>query len=225
MSNLSPDSTFIDKTSIVVAFLITVGLAVLYFVCTGIVANWPDSLFYADRARQLLEDGRLALNAETTLSYPPLYSMLMALSFYIGSFSVGAFFVPSFLLSHQILVCLQIALLCSTFFPIRRLLLGCDGIGKNEATVLSVIIALSPTALPYANMLSAEALFIPLFVWFTYFYDKFLNANKASEATRYAMGAGALLGLLLITKDIAWAAYVAVLLNTLWVILKKQPVK
>ena len=211
MSSSSPDSSLLDKTSIIVAFLITVGLATLYFFNVGIIAIWPDSLLFADRARHLLEEGRPALSLATTTSYQPLYSLLMAV----------AFLVPNFLLSHQILIGFQLLLLCSVFFPIRRLLLTCEGVGRSEASALSVIVTLSATALPYATMLSSEALFIPLFVWFTYFYDKFLSTDKPCAAA----SAGICLGLLLLTKEIGWVIYGAVLINTLIVVFKKQPVQ
>ncbi len=208
MSSLSPDSSAKDKAAVIVAFLTTLALAALYYVCVGIVAIWPDSLLYADRARHLLGEGNLTLSAATSSSYPPLYSLLLAV----------AFLVPNFLLSHQILVGLQIILLASVFFPIRDLLIRSNGVGKIGATALAVIAALSSAALPYATMLGAEALFIPLFIWFTCFYDKFLSdANK-----RNAWWSAALLALLLLTKEIAWVVFAGAALTELTRVIQKK---
>lgn len=208
MSSSSPDSSVQEKTVLTVAFLITLALAALYYVCVGIVAIWPDSLFYADRARHLLGEGHMGLSAASSTAYPPLYSLVMAV----------AFLVPNFLLGHQILVGLQIVMLASVFFPIRDLLIRSDGVGKIEGTALAIIAALSSAALPYATMLSAEALFIPLFIWFTCFYDKFLCvANK-----RDAIWAAALLALMLLTKELGWVVYVGVALTELTRIIQKN---
>lgn len=207
----SLDSSQHDKTLLGVAFLITLGLAALYHWFVGYVAIWPDSLLYAERARHLLEEGRLALSSDTNTTFRPLYSILMAL----------AFSVPDFMLSHKVLIAAQLALVSSAVFPIRGLLLAGEGIGRLEATVLAIILALSATTLPYATMLSCEALFIPLFVWFTYFYDKYLHDDKRCSAIWSAI----LLGLLLLTKEVAWAVFVAVYINTFISILNKKSAK
>lgn len=213
MSSSSRDSSVQDKTVATVAFLVTLALAALYYFYVGIVAIWPDSLLYADRARHLLGEGHMGLSSPTSSSYPPLYSLLMALCFY-----TGAFFVPDFLTSHQILVGLQIILLASVFYPIRDLLIRSEGVGKTEATALAIIAALSSAALPYATMLGAEALFIPLFIWFTCFYDKFLSeANKCN-----ALWAALLLALMLLTKELALVVFTGVAFTELTRLIQKK---
>lgn len=199
MSSPSPDSSTTDKTTLIVVFLITLALAALYAASVGIIAIWPDSLLYADRARHLLEEGRLALSAQSTSPYPPLYSLLLAV----------AFSVPDFLVAHQILIGLQVIFMASVFFPVRGLLLRSPDIGKTASSALACIATLSSAALPYATMLGAQALFIPLFIWFTYFYDKFLyEANK-----RDAFYCAALLAFMLLTTQSAWMVFTGVALT------------
>lgn len=201
MSSSSPDSCAKDRTTLIVTFLITLALAALYACSVGIVAIWPDSLLYADRARHLLEEGRLASSAGSTSSYLPLYSLVLAV----------AFSVPDFLMPHQILIGIQVIIIASVFFPISGLLSRSPDLGKMEVAALAAIATLSSAALPYATMLGAQALFIPLFIWFTYFYDKFLREPNKNNAVWSAV----LLAFMLLTLQTAWIVYAAVVLTEL----------
>ncbi|NDE90223.1 MAG: hypothetical protein EB059_03670 [Alphaproteobacteria bacterium] len=194
MNIAAPDSNLWNKSFIAVAFLITLALAALYCATVGVVALWPNTLLYAERARHLLEEGRFALSSATTLSFLPLYSLLMSL----------AFSVPSMLLGHQILIGVQAAIICSAFFPVRSMLLKGTELNSIQAMLLASVAVLSPILLPYAPILSAEALFIPLLLWFAYFYDRQATLHSAI-----------LLGLMLLTLQIGWVIYAAVLLNSL----------
>ncbi|MDX1922986.1 MAG: hypothetical protein SFW65_07650 [Alphaproteobacteria bacterium] len=218
MSSPSPDSSTTDKTTLVVVFLITLALAALYAASVGIVAIWPDSLLYADRARHLLEEGRLALSAQSSSPYPPLYSLLLALIYFIGAFSVPDFPPNTFLMAHQILIGLQVIFMASVFFPVRGLLLRNPDIGKTAGAALACIAALSSAALPYTTMLGAEALFIPLFIWFTYFYDKFLYTAGKADANWCAI----LLAFMLLATPSAWIVYAAVALTEITRITDKK---
>jgi hypothetical protein len=217
MSNLPPDSQSLDKFSfsaqVIIAFLCMGAIAALYFLATGIVAIWPDSLLYAEPARNLVEAGQLAGVSAIPAPYPPLYSLFMALCF-----SIGSLFTADFYIQHQILIGLQLTLVCSTFFPLRSLLSRCDGVGRSEAIALSAVVALSATTLPYASILCAEALFIPLFIWFTCLYDNFLNDTKKNTA----LWCGILLAALVLTKEMGWVVYSAVALCALQRFLTKK---
>lgn len=219
MPSLSSDSLLNEKTSIAVAFITTLALVTTYCVQVGIIAIWPDSLHAAGHARHLLANGNYAFNAGA--DDLPLYPLLMALSFFLGSFFIGSEASQSFLYGHQILIGFHIALMCSAFFPIREMLLRCDHMGRFAATILAAVFILTSSVLPYAPMLSAQALFISLFLWFMHFYDKFLSTRAGCAA----MWAGICLGLLLLTQDIAWVIYGGLIAHTLVMTIQKKPVE
>jgi hypothetical protein len=104
---------------------------------------------------------------------------------------------------HQMVVAIQTLLLCSVFCPSRMMLLKNAEIIDWQASTLAMVMTLSATAMTYAPLLTAEALFIPLLIWCIYFYDCWLNAGQK----KHAVLCGVFLGLMLLTKDTGWVVW------------------
>jgi hypothetical protein len=183
------------------AFVGVLLAGIFYATQTGVLAVWPDSLYFADRARHLLEQGQFLQSANYPATTQPLYSLLMVLAFGFPDIAAG----------HQLLLFVQSILLASGFFPLRMLLLRHTGLKEGETSLLAAAGILLPSLFSYAPFLTQEALLIMLLIYAAYFIDRLLDAPLK---LKNGVGAGVFLSLAVLTHPSAvcmWLAALAML--------------
>lgn len=182
-------------------FFICCASAIFYVLQTGLIGIWPDLTGYAAQTRSLLETGSLTGGIAAGAGILPLYSLLL----------IPAFALPDILAGHWIVIAIQILFLVSCFFPLRALLLRRTGLSEIAASSFAVLTVLSPFILPFAAMLTPQGLFTALLIWFAAFFDRFLEKPER----RIGWVCAVLLGLMLLTQQAGWIAWMAALLSIL----------
>ncbi|MBI3419389.1 MAG: hypothetical protein HY053_04565 [Proteobacteria bacterium] len=200
MSRTSRDQTRLFPRTFepYVFFAGVLAVGIFYTLKTGIAAVWPDTLYYADRARHVLEQGNFLQSHNYPAVTPPLYSLPMILAFLFPALQTG----------HTILVLLQTLLLGSGFFPLRALLSRHTRLKGMEASLLAGLGMLLPAFFAYAALLTSEALLIPLLIYAVYALDRLFDEP---ESMKYGTATGLFLGLAILTQDSAWVLWLATL--------------
>jgi hypothetical protein len=181
-----------------VIFFISCFVAALYVVDVGTIGIWPDTLYYADRGRHFWEEGRLAVTANYP-DYLPLYSLFLS----------TAFLFPDVVIGHKILRAIQTLLLLSAFFPLRGLLRNRTSLKSWQVDAMAALALLMPYTLPYATMMTHEAVFTSLIVWFVFFFDRSLEEGKKNDVWL----AGIFLALGLLTHYLGWMIWAGACLS------------
>lgn len=191
----SKSALFPIDAEVVGIFLLTLAITVYYALKVGVVAIWPDALFYADRARHILEQGNAAISPAYPAQLPPFYSLLMLPGFAAMDIARG----------HMAIILIQACLVAVSYFPLRLLVMRGCGSGNFAACITAGLMVLSPSFLSYAPMLLAIALASCLTIFFVYFLDVWL----CDKTPRDAWLGGICLGLLLLTDASGWVLWVA----------------
>jgi hypothetical protein len=181
-----------------VAFVGVLLIGLLYALYTGAIAVWPDTLYYADRARHLLEQGSFIQSH----AYPgslPLYALLLQIPFLFPDIDTG----------HKILVVMQTVWMALGLFPLRLLLLRNTSLDDRAASILAAGTILLPCFFSYAPFLTAEVLYIPLLLCAVYYIDLLLDTPPTLGK---GVGAGVFLGLALLTHSTAWVLWASAFL-------------
>ncbi len=177
----------------------TLAMILFYAWSAGTVLVLPDVLYFADRARHLLEEGTFAQSAFYP-SVPPLYGLLLLPVYIFENLKTG----------HALLVVVQSLLLASAWFPLRGLILNNGAEDKAAASFLAGLVLLLPAFASYAPLTTPEALLIPLLIYAVYFLDRIFS-QKADAAAGW--GAGLFLGLAALTQQSASVIWLAAVIS------------
>jgi hypothetical protein len=190
------------------AFLGVLLIGLLYALTTGAIAVWPDTLYFADRARHLLEQGSF-IQSDVYPGTLPLYSLLLQIPFLFPEIETG----------HRILVIVQTVWLSLGFFPLRLLLLRNTSLNDRAASIMAAGGILLPCFFSYAPFFTAEALYIPLLLGAVYYIDLLLDAPTTPGK---GVGAGVFLGLALLTHSTAWVLWISAFLALIMALLGRS---
>lgn len=172
--------------------------AIFYALHVGVVALWPDALHYADRARHMLEEGRMAVSAGLPQALP-LYSFLMMLGFVGGDIEKN----------HAVITIVQALALAAMFFPLHGLLLKQNLFNKTQTALLAGLVCLSPSFLPYVSFLTPQLLATVLIVIIAFYVDVWLEKKNAHAPVFI----GFFLAVLLLLHPSGLVVYAALLLT------------
>ena len=151
-------------------------------------------------SKSFFESGTFAMAGHPTHHYPPLYSMLISISYLLKNYSHIYF-------SMQIINSFLTSLVIIPAFLISR-----NFMDKNNSIIISIIIVFLPLNFYYPiRFILTEQLFSILFLLMFYF----LHKSITQDSLKQQLLAGFLLGLCLLTRYISFAIFPAIILALL----------
>jgi len=174
------------KQLIILYFILVIIKTILVFIIPSPSAH-ADYYIYAKMARSFLMFGEFNIHGIVTGIYPPLYSILISISYLFKDMNLVYFFMKF----------INVVLITSIIFPCY--FLAREFLSKKESFLVALLISLIPSVFSFSAYLMAENLFYPLFMFSIYFLYKSFTEKKYL----WDILAGLFIGLSYLTKFIA----------------------
>ena len=145
---------------------------------------FADSYIYIRGARNLLLLGQYTVHGLPILKYPPLYSLILSISYIFHDMNWIYFFmkvINSFL---------------SSLVIIPAYLISREFLSKRKSILIALLTGILPHNFLISNYIMSENLFYPLFLFSVYFIYKTLNEKQI----KWSILAGIFLGLCNLTR-------------------------
>lgn len=147
------------------ALVFFVKVLISYFIPS--ISAFSDEYFYLKMARSFFFDHSISIHNISVMMYPPLYSMLLSITYFFNDMQVVYFLMK------------VINALISTSIIFPFFLLAKEFVGDKKALLLAFLIAVLPSNFSFTNYILAENLFYPLVLWCFYFmYKAFTTYRK-----------------------------------------------
>lgn len=197
------------RTVLWVLFGLLTGAKALLAGLLWIPVTWGDSFLYLSRARNLARLGIPVADNLCAPDYPPLYSILLAPAYLLGSSPEA---------SYSIALVINAVISSSLLFPC--FLLHRHFTGRSEPSLLvAALVGGMSVSIGYGFSVMSENLFLPLFAWLCWLAIRY-------PGLRYSVSAltGAVAGLLILTKALAWALIPGLVILACGSLLEAAPV-
>jgi hypothetical protein len=192
------------KLLILFIFLIIIKAILTIFINTP--STFADGYIYAKTAQGIYETGTISLNGDTIFGYPPLYPLVLSITYLFKDMQITYLFMK---LINVILSSLII-------FPIW--LLSKEFLNKKKAFLCTTIISIMPFSFAFSPFLMAENLFYPLVLFTIYFFYKAVKNNELKFFILAAIAGG----LSFLTKFSALAIFAALISCLIIFLVRKQ---
>lgn len=147
---------------------------------------FSDNYFYLKMAQSFFYDFRFSVHGIATHNFPPLYPILISLSYLFNDMRIVYVVVK---LINSIMSSLII-------FP--SYLLAKEFLTKKRAFLIAILVSLLPSNFSFSPYIMSENLFYPLFMFAIYFIYKSYNEGKLV----WILLAGIFIGLTSLTRNI-----------------------
>jgi len=158
---------------------------------------FADDYTYIKMARSFFISGEFSIHGVLTSAYPPLYPIIISLSYIFNDMNLVYFFMKF----------INVILITSIIFP--SYLIAKEFLPKKDSFLVSLLISFIPSIFAFPVYIMAESLFYPLFLFAVYFlYKSFIEKSYLWDIL-----AGLFIGLLYLTKVIGVAIIPVVLVS------------
>lgn len=153
-----------------------------------------DDYMYAKMAQSFFDHGTFSVDGVPTHQYPPLYPIMISLSYLANDMRVAFFFMKF------INVILSSLIIFPAFFLAREFF------DDHKSLLIAVIVSVLPATFSFSGFILAENLFYTLFLAAFYFVYK----SFKEDSIKFDILAGIFIGLTFLTRVIALSLVVAV---------------
>ena len=192
---------------LVYTFLILCALKFIISLFINNITVLGDEYVYFQAAKSLWTEQLYGLHGQTSMQYPPLYSLILA----------PIFVIKNTLLNHQLIQTLNILISTSILF-ITFYFAKAIGTTEKKAYFISLLVALFPSNFILFPYIMSENLYYPLFLLTVYAF--YMNLKKDSLLLQ--VGTGILIGLCFLTRILAAGLILAFLAFTIYKYLKTK---
>ena len=160
-------------------------------------SEFSDGYIFAKMARSLFFDGNFIVHGVSTHQYPPLYPIILSVSYIFRNMEVVYFFMKF------------INVIISSLIILPAWLLAREFLNEKESILVTILIAIIPSNFAFSSYILAENLFYPVALFAIYFIYK----SFTEKSYKWDIAAGIFIGLSYLTKTIGivFLAIIAVL--------------
>ncbi len=186
--------------------LILIVIKVLFSLLVSTPTIYSDEFIYIKNAQSFFQNMEISLNGLKTAIYPPLYSILLSLSFIFQNVNIAYILMKI------------INTILSTLIIIPTYLLTKEFLDKKKSLIVAGIIGILPMIMVFTPFIMSENLFYTLYLTSIYFIYKTLTKKE----NKYSILAGISIGLTYLTKFAGISLVAIVILILIYKIYKKE---
>ncbi len=165
-----------------------------------------DDYAYAKMALSFFNDGTFSVHGVPTNQYPPLYPIMLSLSYLVDDMRI------TFFLMKFINVILSSLIIFPAFF------LAKEFFDDKKSLVIALVVSVLPMSFAFSGYILAENLFYPLFLAAFYFCYRSIKEDN----WRWDVLAGVFLALSFLTRVIALTLVFAVLVISVYLFIRRK---
>lgn len=194
--------------NILIVYLMFVVIKIIIAFLVKSPTIFADEYYYMKMARSFFYENNFFIDNTFTPSYPPLYSILISISYIFNDMTLVYFFMKVINAIISSLVIIPLFLLAKEFFSEKRSLF------------IAILLSVMPPLFIISPYILSENLFYTLFFFSIFFIYKSFKENKI----KYDILASLFIGFSILTRIIGFVLIPLVILSTL-ILYKKSKIK
>jgi 4-amino-4-deoxy-L-arabinose transferase-like glycosyltransferase len=187
-------------------YLLLIILKIIFISLLRGPSVFSDGFIYSKIAQSIYETGKISIYNIPSNSHPPLYSLLLSLSYIANNMEI----------TYYIMKLINVFVSTTLIIPVW--LLAKEFLNKKNSLLITLLIGIMPFNFIFSGFIMSENLFFPLTLFTVYFFYKSLIQNN----WKYGIISGIFGGLAFLTKTSALALLGTFVITILILVWRKQ---